>query len=214
MSSETAGYVERLLGDAERSSSSMQWLASMNDRHVNTSGNYRDMFTGACRFIGKLGATKIRNGVRERQSRRMRINQQCLGSVRETRKSSSIESGLLKIRYRCQSEVAVSENQGCVTLPASGSPKKMFLPGGRRVRVELSRHILTFLPHTKEPVNPFRKLVFSKLFCQLSRRRCFGSGSMLALSQSSVLRLPSLARPVYFTALILPSVYLGKKAEN
>jgi hypothetical protein len=29
MSSETAGYVETLLGDAERWSSSMQWLASM-----------------------------------------------------------------------------------------------------------------------------------------------------------------------------------------
>jgi hypothetical protein len=80
----------------------------------------------------------------------------------------------LKIRYRCQFELSVSENQVISPFLA------LFLPlaaGGRRVPIEPSCHILTWFPSHKKnlSVRP-KKLVFSKLLCQLSRRQGFGGG--------------------------------------
>ena len=196
MSSETAGYVESLLGEPERSSFSMQWLVSR--------AHDREMFTGACRMTGKLG-TACQKKWREWREWRERQRKTMRSVSRSSRNSKILfyrNPELLKIRYRCQFELGVSENHSRLS--------QKWFPSPAAAVFELSRsgQILTCLHPAQESV---QKIKFLEAFVSAVKAGSFGSMHARAMSQYSVLGLPSLARPV---DLNLPAVYLGKRTER
>ena len=113
MSSEATGHVETLLGDAERSSSSMQWLASMS----NIECERQLLF---CQSAGPGHVYRCVPVIRQTRCQKMRSQ---LSSLVCSRNSKILFNGIptAEIRYRCQFELGMSENQ--VISPFLALPK-------------------------------------------------------------------------------------------